>query len=107
MPSPRLRVLVVASEASPFAKTGGLADVAGSPLAEGLGLDVDVEGLPEPVGDLEHRDALAAPDVQHLPGRSVGFERQPARAGDVEDGDEVAPLAAVLEDKWRPAIQEP
>src|SRR3989454_12202038 len=44
MPSPRLRVLVVASEASPFAKTGGLGDVAGAlPQAlHALGHDVRV-----------------------------------------------------------------
>ena len=30
MPQSRLRVLLVASEVAPFAKTGGLADVAGA-----------------------------------------------------------------------------
>ena len=40
----RLRVLVIASEVAPFAKTGGLADVAGAlPRAlQGLGHDVRI-----------------------------------------------------------------
>ena len=36
-----LKVLMAASEASPFAKTGGLADVVGSLPAALKGLDVD------------------------------------------------------------------
>ncbi len=42
MPEPKLKLLMVASEAAPFAKTGGLADVVGSlpPALRALGHEV-------------------------------------------------------------------
>src|SRR5687767_2733588 len=55
MPQARLRVLLIASEAAPYAKTGGLADVAGAlPRAlHALGHDVRLL-LPRYRGAIEH-----------------------------------------------------
>jgi starch synthase len=72
MPSQRLRVLVVASEATPFAKTGGLGDVAGAlPQAlQALGHDVRVL-IPR------YRDVK-----QHVAGMRTVIERVPVPIGD-------------------------
>ena len=48
-----------------------------------------------------------AADVDDATVGTVAVEREPARARNVVDADEVAPLAAVLEDQRRPAVQEP
>ncbi|HUG38614.1 MAG TPA: glycogen/starch synthase, partial [Candidatus Limnocylindrales bacterium] len=60
MPAPRLRILVIASEVAPFARTGGLGDVTSAlPHAlQGLGHDVRVlmpkyRGVDEHAGDLQ------------------------------------------------------
>ena len=59
------------------------------------------------VRDLEHRGAAAAADVDRAAVGAVALERQAAGAGDVGDVHEVAPLAAVLVDQRRPAVQQP
>ena len=72
MPSPRLRVLVVASEAAPFAKTGGLGDVAGA--------------LPQALHALGHDVRVLIPhyrDVkQHGAAMRMVIERVPVPIGD-------------------------
>ena len=47
---------------------------------------------------LEHGGAPAAADVDRLAVGAVALQREPARARDVADVDEVAPLGAVLVD---------
>ena len=72
MPPQRLRVLVVASEASPFAKTGGLGDVAGA--------------LPQALHALGHDVRVLIPryrDVkEHVTGTRTVIERVPVPSGD-------------------------
>ena len=56
-----MKILYAASEANPFAKSGGLADVAGA-LPKALVKDgVDARVIMPLYGDLKYRDKLAAP----------------------------------------------
>lgn len=75
--APHLNVLFLSSEVDPFAKTGGLADVAGALPAALHGLGVDVRVLLPFYGEIHGREAFT--DVPHAveftvplgPGRGV------------------------------------
>ena len=57
--------------------------------------------------DLQHGARAPGAEVDRVPGRLFGLEREPDRAHDVADVDEVARLAPVLEDHRRAAVEQP
>lgn len=66
-PGPGLNVLIVASEAAPFARTGGLADITG--------------GLPTALAELGHRTTIVLPMYRGMDVPSVELMRVPVRFG--------------------------
>ena len=71
------------------------------------GRDVHAELADEGLGHVQHADAPPGAEVDRLVVGGVGLERQQQALHDVLDVDEVAALAAVLEDHRRLAVQQP
>src|SRR5438128_159831 len=85
-----------------------MADVADPALADDLRIDVVAAHCPGELGrHLGDRAVVARADVEHLADRLGKLERLGEGPGDVPDIDEVAALAAVLEDHRLLAVEEP
>src|SRR5437899_4407848 len=69
-------------------------------------LNLFVEDPGDARGEIPNGDLFAAGDVEGVPVRLLHFERQPARAGDIVDTDEVPELLAIFVDERRIPVQK-